>query len=180
MAFWGHLSNNSGWYEQFIIHLGPALKTLRLPSLCDLRAISHLLCTYSTHLRSIRIFADYDGPEPYDGAYECIQSLISAHQSLRNLTLGYMKQVPTPLLQLALTKLRSITLQSCTIMEDETTISCAVHRDVSFICVNTPMPPSLCALVTDLCINGRELTQLATTRKTYLCELLSGHLLTNK
>jgi len=164
VQLWSHFTLDLVLYKRFIIHLGPALETLQLPSLRDFRAISIVLSTHCANLVNIQLCTGYTEREASEEDLQCIHFLISTHQSLRSVTLEHMKNIPASLLHGALAKRKSVTVRACTILEDETS-SCqsSLYHDVSLTCEYTLVPLSLCAYVTEMTINGREVSQLTNT-----------------
>jgi len=149
--------------ERFFIHSGRAIQSLILrldsritnesngvvPS--SLRGILSGLSRHCTCLKKISITMAWDKYQLSEQCFASIEAFISDRPSLQSLCLHKIENLSSSLLLLALRKLEHVSLQSCTIKEDApfTTLP---RRAKRFECKNTPLPPALCAYVTEVAL----------------------------
>lgn len=111
--------------------------------------ILNLLSSYCKNLQKIHITTCYE----HDLLKKDILSLhglLCTNNSLHSLQLNAIQPVPMYLLELALTKLKFVSIEDCYVQETPTLQLHETDVNAHFKCVNTPLPKQLCAFVTEL------------------------------
>ena len=166
--FWKELVTDPLLREQFLIHSGHELLSVHLglgnriteetneviPS--SLREIVHGLAVHCPGLKKIKITMNWDKYILSSDDFTALHTFVMSHAALKILTLRGIELVPLSFVVMALTQLSFVSLENCSVANDVSITTLPATR-ASFKCVNTPIPPELCAHVIDLTANNLQL-----------------------
>lgn len=148
--------------KQFFTHSGPAIQILQLEPRGYFTYINTLLTLLPVHCLGLKQLTISDSGETEirhisADFYVHLHALLTDHPGLQDLTLYCLEELPLSVVQIALAKLKSLTLGACTVAEDvhDESLLAATRSNVSsFECYNTPLPSQLCALVTNVTMHS--------------------------
>ena len=163
--------------EQFLIYSGHELLSVHLglgnlvteetkdvtPS--SLHEIVHGLAVHCPGLKKIKITMNWNKYILSSDDFTALHTFVMSRAALKSLTLRGIELVPLSFVVMALAQLTFVSLENCSVANDITITTLPPCR-ASFKCLNTPLPPELCAHVTELTANC-----LSTSKRTELREL---------
>ena len=144
--------------KQFLIHSGSVMQRLHLEPTDRVNSINNilpLLSMYCWGLKQLTISESWNTRYLPADFFVHLQALLNDHPSLQHLSFRYMKQIPTSVIQVALAKLKYLSLEGCTVVENVpvTSLHTAAKNNSIFKCFTTALPSRLCALVTNVTVH---------------------------
>eukprot|EP01032_Pedospumella_encystans_P010597 gene10597-12373_t len=122
----------------------------------SLREIVHGLAVHCPGLKKIKITMNWDKYILSSDDFTALHTFVMSCAALKSLTLRGIELVPLSFVVMALTQLSFVSLENSSVANDVTITTLPATR-ASFKCVNTPLPPELCAHVIDLTANNLQL-----------------------
>lgn len=148
--------------EQLVMHSGPLLQAMHLillysgtgelPGENERRSIDRIITLLDSsckNLQKIHITSCYEHVlQEKDIA--ALHGFLCTNNSLHSLQLNAVKPVPMYLIELALTKLKFVSIEDCYVVETPTLQLHETDVKAHFKCINTPLPKKVCAFLTEL------------------------------
>lgn len=149
---------NQDLQKMFLIHSGSAIQRLHLEPTDRVNSINNflpLLSMYCWGLKQLTISESWDTKYLPADFFVHLQALLNDHPSLQHLSIRYIEKIPSSVIQVALAKLKILSLESCTVTEDVpvTFLHTATTNNSVFKCYTTSLPSQLCALVTNVTVH---------------------------
>ena len=166
--------------KMFLIHSGPTIQRLHLEPTDRANCINNilpLLSSYCMGLKHLTISESWDTSYLPADFFVHLQALLNDHPSLQHLSFRHIEKIPPSIILVALAKLKYLSLEGCTVVEDVpvTSLHTATKYNNIFKCYTTSLPSRLCALVTNVTVHCfvdvEEISHYAKLSEANLCYL---------